>query len=117
MIRKEEINSIEDDDLSEIIFSEEDISNAIQNLKKNSAAGPDGIPAIFLINTREYIKAPLALILMKSLDEGTLPNVLKLVYVTPIHKRGSKMNSANYRPISLVFERVIKLYLIKCLER
>ena len=28
-----------------------------------SAAGPDGIQAIFLINTREYIKAPLALVL------------------------------------------------------
>ena len=48
---KEEINNTEDDDLAEIIFSKEDISNAIGNLKKNSAAGPDGIPAIFLINT------------------------------------------------------------------
>ena len=52
---KEEINNTEDDNLAEIIFSEEDISNAIGNLKKNSAAGPDGIPAIFLIYTREYI--------------------------------------------------------------
>ena len=89
---KEEINNIEDDDISEIIFSEEDISNAIRNLKKNSAAGPDGIPAIFLINTREYIKAPLALILRKSLDEGTLSDALKLAYVTPIHKGGSKIS-------------------------
>ena len=66
------------------------------SLKKNSAAGPDGIPAIFPINTREYIKAPLALILRKSLDEGTLPDVLKLAYVTPIYKGGSKMNPENY---------------------
>merc|ERR1712240_933924 len=73
---KEEINNIEDDDISEILFSEEDISNAIRNLKKNSAASPEGIPAIFLINTREYIKALLALILRKSLDEGTLPDAL-----------------------------------------
>ena len=32
---KEEINNIEDDDIAEILFSEEDISNAIRNLKKN----------------------------------------------------------------------------------
>ena len=38
---KEEINNTEDDDLAEIIFSEEDISNAIGNLKKNSVAGPE----------------------------------------------------------------------------
>ena len=82
------INNAEDEDLAEIKFSEKDISNAIENLKKNSAAGPDGIPAIFLINTREYIKAPLALILRKSLDEGTLPDVLKLAYVTQIQKGG-----------------------------
>ena len=112
-VTKEEKGNIEYDNLSEIIFSEEDISNTIRNLKKNSAAGPDGIPAIFLINTREYIKAPLALVLRKSLNEGTLPDVLKLTYVTPIHKGESKMNPAIYRPISLtshaskVFERVI----------
>ena len=47
---EEEINSIEEGDLVVIIFNEEDISNAIGNLKKNSTAGPDGTPAIFLIN-------------------------------------------------------------------
>merc|ERR1711874_672470 len=46
-ITKEEINNIEEGDLVDIIFNEEDISNAISKLKKNSAAGPDGIPAIF----------------------------------------------------------------------
>ena len=54
------------------------------------------------MNTREYIKAPIALILRKSLDEGTLPDVLKLAYVTQIHKGGSKMNPENYRSISLM---------------
>ena len=121
-ITEEEINNIEEGDLVDIIFNEEDISNAISKLKKNSAAGPDGIPAIFLINTKEYIKAPLKIILRKSLDEGVLPAIFKMAYVTPLHKGGSKMDPANYRPISLtshvmkVFERVIKSYLLKHLE-
>ena len=48
--------------------------------------------------------------------------MFKLAYVTPIHKGGSKMNPANYRPVSLtshimkVFERVMKIPIIKHLE-
>ena len=45
---QEEINNTEVDNLVEIIFSKEVISNTIGNLKKNSVAGPDDIPAIFL---------------------------------------------------------------------
>ena len=109
-------------DISDIEISEEDISKAIGKLKKNSAAGPDGVPAIFLINTKEYIKLPLKIMLRKSIDEGKIPEVFKLAYVTPLHKGGSKMNPANYRPVSLtshimkVFERVIKMHLLKHLQ-
>ena len=44
-----------EEDISDIEISEKDISKAKDKLKKNSAAGPDGIPAIFLINTKECI--------------------------------------------------------------
>ncbi len=69
-------------------FSEVDIANAIDKLKNNSAAGPDGIPAIFLLNTKDSIKSPLQTILRKSLDEGVVSAVFKLAYVTPLHKGG-----------------------------
>ena len=71
------------------------ISKAISKLKKNSTAGPDGVPAVFLINTKEYIKLPLKIMLRKSIDEGKIPDVFKLAYVTPLHKGGSKMNPTN----------------------
>ncbi|CAL4059604.1 unnamed protein product [Meganyctiphanes norvegica] len=50
----------------------------------------------------------------KSLDEGKIPDIFKLAYVTPIHKGGSKLKPEQYRPVSLtshlmkIFERVIK---------
>merc|ERR1712240_719605 len=69
-------------DISDIEISEEDISKAIGMLKKNSTAGPDGVPAIFLINTKDYIKLPLKILLRKSLDEGKVPEVFKLAYVS-----------------------------------
>ena len=89
-INEEEIYDTGDGDLSDIVFSEEDIANAIDKLKKNSAAGPDGIPAILLINTRDSIKIPLQIILRKSMDEGEIHDMFKLAYVTPIHKGGPR---------------------------
>ena len=102
------------DDLSDIEFGTKEIEEAINELNENSSAGPDGLPAIFLKKTKETISLPLALLLRKSLDEGKIPDILKLAYVTPIHKGGSRQKPEQYRPVSLtshvmkVFERVIK---------
>ena len=52
--------------------------NAINKLKNNSAAGPDGVPAILLINTKDAITKPLQIILRKSINEGVIPNIFKL---------------------------------------
>ena len=85
----------------------------------NSAAGPDGIPAKFLIKTKENIAIPLGMMMRKSIDQGKIPDVLKLAFITPIHKGGSKLRPENYRPVSLtshimkIFERVVKAQLIK----
>ena len=100
-ISNEEINNTKEGDLIDIVFCEEDIVIAINKLNKNSAAGPDGIPSILLINTKEYIKTPLTLILRKSINEGVVPDVFKMAYVAPVYKGGSKLNPANFRPVSL----------------
>ena len=50
-VTNEEIREIRNGDLDDIEFDEENISEAIDKLNKNAAAGPDSIPAIFLINT------------------------------------------------------------------
>ena len=72
---------------------------------------------------KESIAAPLAIIMRKSMDQCEIPDILKLAYVTPIHKGGSRMNPENYRPVSLtshimkVFERVIKVNLTEHLGK
>merc|ERR1712002_733436 len=59
-------------------------------------------------------KPHLTNMLIRSLDEGTIPEIFKMVYISPIHKGGSKQDPECYRPVSLtlhiakVFERVIK---------
>ncbi|MCP4252797.1 MAG: reverse transcriptase family protein, partial [Candidatus Scalindua sp.] len=76
--------------------------------------GPDGIPAILLKKLKKDISKPLAILLRRSIDEGKIPEIFKMAYVTPIHKGGTKQKPEQYRPVSLtshimkVFERVIK---------
>ena len=98
-VTNELFNEVQDGDLADIEIKEDDIVNAIGKLNINSAAGPDGLPAIFLINTKNSIKTPLEIILRKSIDEGKIPDVFKLAYVAPIHKGGSKLKPEQYRPL------------------
>ena len=46
---------VDPDDLNDIEIAVEDIIDEINILDENSVAGPDGIPAIFLIKTKEAI--------------------------------------------------------------
>ena len=116
-------DNLKDDDLSDICISEDDIQKAIGEMNPNSSAGPDGIPATFLTKTKTKIALPLKLILRKSIDEGKIPDGLKLAYITPIHKGGSRQKPENYRPVSLtshimkIFERVVKVRLIEHLKQ
>ena len=111
-------NENNEEDLIDIEFNRKSIEDAIDELKENSSAGPDGIPAIFLKKTKTTISKPLTLLLRKSIDEGKIPEIFKLAYVTPIHKGGTRQKPEQYRPVSLtshvmkIFERVIKKKII-----
>merc|ERR1711891_80739 len=102
-----------EDDLNDINIEIQDIIDAIDKLEENSASGPCGVPAIFLKKTKEVI-APHLTNMLRSLDEGFIPEIFKIAYISPIHKGGSKQDPERYRPVSLtshivkVFERVIK---------
>ena len=54
----------------------------IDELDENSAAGPEGIPAKLLKRIKKGVKKPLSMILRKSIEEGKIPEVFKLAYVT-----------------------------------
>ena len=106
--------NIKEDDLNDIDITKEDVMKAIECLDENSAAGPDGVPAILLLKTKNEIAEPLRIILRKSIDETEIANIMKIAYITPIHKGGSRQEPGQYRPVSLtshimkLFERVIQ---------
>ena len=108
-IKYEQINETEESDLSNIDLSDHDIANANNKSKKYSAARPDGITTTFLINTRYSINLPLQIIIRKSMDKKVMHDVFKVGYISPLHKGGLRINTANAMKI---FERVIKIHIL-----
>ena len=57
-----------------------------------------------------------------SLETGSVPNEMKIAKVTPLHKKGSKEDPGNYRPISVlpvigkIVEKLVNGRLIQLLE-
>ena len=83
-------------------------------MKPAKAAGPDGIHGMILKNCNIGLARPLSMIFRMSYDTGVVPKEWRIANVVPVHKKGSKSDVKNYRPISLtslvskVFERIVR---------
>ena len=88
----------------------------------DSAPGSDGIPAILLKRCAECLSEPLRLLWSESMKTGLVPKYYRMGYVTPLHKKGSKAEPVNYRPVTLTshviktFERVVRKSMVTYLE-
>jgi hypothetical protein len=108
--------------LKEFQFSHEDFSQCLDSLSNGAAPGPDGIPAVMLKAAKRTVSIILSNIFQSSYDSGHIPAILKLAYVIPIHKGGSRSEPINFRPISLTshvvktFERVLRKTMVNYLE-
>ena len=87
--------------LSDITISSFKVKKKIEELKPNSAPGPDNITPRFLKLNAEAMSTALAVIFNKSLQTGVVPEDWKSANVTPIFKKGAKGKPGNYRPVSL----------------
>ena len=109
--------------ITDISFTEKDITDAIDELSNTAASGPDGMAAIFLKKCKNSLSGTLYLLWRDFLDQGITPWKLKEGHIIPIHKGGHQGLAANYRPVALtshlikVFEKVIRIYLVNFLEK
>lgn len=86
--------------LGAISVEEIQVCRLLKQLDSAKSAGPDQLPAIFLIRCSDTIALPITLLFRRSLTESIVPDVWKRAYVTPIFKKGNRTEVSNYRPIS-----------------
>ncbi|KAI5746944.1 hypothetical protein M8J77_009381 [Diaphorina citri] len=91
-------------------------------MRGESAGGHDGIQIKTLKKIKSFIIKPLAYIYNLCLRQGIYPSNFKVAIVKPVYKKGDKNLVENFRPISLttafskIFERIIKVRLVKFLD-
>ena len=74
----------------------------IDSLKRKNSSGHDNITSDILKYIKHTVCIPLTNIFNKSIETGTVPDLLKLANIIPIYKSKNKELLNNYRPISLL---------------
>ena len=96
-----------------------EINKIIKSLKTKNSYGYDKIPTKILKLSAPFIISPLTYICNKSLSSDVFCDRLKYAIIKPVYKKGDKLLTANYRPISLltsfskIFEKLIYSRLYK----
>ena len=115
-------NRVLEEVLENIEFSKQDLIDAIDEIDEHSSCGDHDIPAIVLKRCKDPLSTPIMMIWKESVNTGQIPQRYKEQMIVPIHKKGSKACTANYRPVSLtshvmkIFERVVRQRIVDHLE-
>ncbi|KAJ0183234.1 hypothetical protein K1T71_001210 [Dendrolimus kikuchii] len=100
-------------DIRSIEIDPATVRKHLKSLDLNKSAGPDQLPALFIVKCADQLTFPITLLFQRSMCEGVVPSIWKSAFISPIHKKGPKDKVENYRPISKlcliakVFERIV----------
>ena len=110
--------------MQDVNFSTDKIVTKLCALNETSACGPDGIHPLILKRAATALSTPLSAIFNKSYTSSMVPSQWLTAHVTPIYKNsGSRLNTENYRPISLtsilckIYESILKDEMLLHLQR
>ena len=104
-------------------FNLDKIRELLNSLDHHKSCGADKISPYVLRECSDALAFPLQKLFQNSHDQGEVPFQWKNANVTPIHKKGSLLDPANYRPVSLtsvpckVMERLIRDFIVEFLEK
>ena len=79
-----------------------EIAGVISSLDSNKSVGPNSILTKILKLLEDDISSQLSEIFNITFSSGVFPSILKTAKVIPVHKKDSKLDISNYRPISLL---------------
>ena len=90
-----------------------DVKLCMLDLKNKKCEGFDRIPVSAMLDARESLLDPMSTLIEKIYNTGKLPEQWKVSKIIPTHKKGSKTEIENYRPIanlcssSKIFQKLI----------
>ena len=85
----------------EAMFGLDRIEERLGRLEEAKAMGRDKVsPMVLKSWAKEWAKA-LQIIFKKSYNESEVPEEWRMANITPLFKKGSKLEAVNYRPVSL----------------
>ena len=99
-----------------------DIEDAIGNLK-NNGCGLFTFSTTILDNVKGDISSTLSSIFNLCCEQGYFPDELKIGCISPIYKKGDKLNVSNYRPVcslspfSKIFEKIIYTRMLNFIDK
>jgi hypothetical protein len=108
--------------IGELHVDPEGVAHLLNKLSPNKASGPDSIPNRILKEVAKEISPFLTKLFNTSLECGQLPKDWTQANVTPIFKKGSRHDPANYRPVSLtcvcckILEHIVCKHILNHLE-
>ena len=89
------------------------VEHILRGLDTKKATGPDDVSPHLLKQCARELSVPLTTVFTACPQENIWPSAWKEARVVPVHKRSSRSDPKNYRPISLlsvvgkVFERIV----------
>ncbi|KAJ8715418.1 hypothetical protein PYW07_009900 [Mythimna separata] len=97
-----------------IDFVTQEVYEIVNKMKAKKSCGYDDIPITIIKENIDLLAEPFSHFYNKCFADSIFPDQLKIAKITPVHKKGSKKDPSNYRPISLlpnlskIFEKLIK---------
>jgi len=87
-----------------------EIHQIIHSLKNSNSKGFDDLSITTIKGCSTQLSKPLSMIFNKSIQEGIVPDDLKIAKIIPIYKSEDKKLVSNYRPISVLpaFSKIIE---------
>ena len=77
--------------------TEKEISEIINKISNGKAAGPNSVPNDILEEYKDILKVPLTIIINISFMTGRFPKQCKTAHITPVYKKGDKLDTSNYK--------------------
>lgn len=104
------------------IFNTEVVKEKISILKSFKSVGVDNVHGYVLRKCVNQLAEPLSIIFNLSYLNGEVPSIWKKANITPLYKKGSRLEVSNYRPVSLtsivckLMESIIKDKMVEHLD-